>query len=96
MCGEEQKTSEREEKRNKFIDELHEFVCDRVLDIHAEDMAEALLYEAKNVSSLWFGCYLHMLGFLTKNLHEGIEKQFNDVRNLIKEAKEEDDAANTM
>lgn len=96
MCGEENKDKEREDKREKFREELHKFLEDKMIEVHLEDVAEALLYEATNASCFWFGCYLHMLGFLTSELHNGLEEKFERIRELIKQSREEQDAASPM
>jgi len=96
MCGQEEKDKEREEKRERFRIDLHEFLENKMVEVHLEDIAEALLYEATNASCFWFGCYLHMLGFLTSELHNGLEEKFNRIRELVKEAREEQDAASSV
>jgi len=96
MCGEENKDKEREEKRERFREELHNFLEQKMIDLHAEDIAEALIYEATTVSCFWFGCYLHMLGFLTSELHNGLEEKFDKIREIVKEAREEQDAASSV
>jgi len=96
MCGEENKDKEREIIREKFRTDLHKFLEDKTTEVHLEDIAEALLYEATSASCFWFGCYLHMLGFLTSELHNGLEEKFDNIRKLIKEAREEENAASPM
>lgn len=96
MCGEENKDNEREKIRDQFRIDLHKFLEDKMVEVHLEDVAEALLYEATNASCFWFGCYLHMLGFLTSELHNGLEEKFDNIRKLIKEAREEENAASSV
>lgn len=96
MCGEENKDKIREEKAEKFRNDLHKFLEDNMADVHSEDISEALLYEATSIASFWFGCYLHMLGFLTSNMHNGIEEKFDRIRLIVKEAREDMNATDSV
>ncbi len=96
MCGEEEKNKKREENCEKFRNELHEFLEDKMMSVHLEDISEALLYEATNASCFWFGCYLHMLGFLTSELHNGLEEKFSRIRAMMQESKEVINATDTV
>ena len=97
MCGEEEKKNKaREINCENFRTELHKFLEDKMINVHLEDVAEALLYEATNASCFWFGCYLHMLGFLTSELHNGLEQKFHNIRELLDKARRENDATDTM
>jgi len=96
MCGEEKKDVQREINRERFRSDLHKFLEEKMLQVHSEDIAEALLYEATSVSCFWFGCYLHMLGFLTSELHSGLEEKFDNIRKLVEEARKETNATDSV
>jgi hypothetical protein len=96
MCGEEKKEEEREKARERFREDLHQFLERYHAEVHMEDISEGLIYEATTAACFWFGCYLHMLGFLTSELHNGLEEKFEDVRKLVNEARKGKDAPDSV
>jgi hypothetical protein len=73
----------REKEYERFREELDELLEKNIAKVHPEDLCKGLISESKIHACFWFGCYLHLIGFLTKNMTEDLEVLFDDIRKTI-------------
>jgi hypothetical protein len=73
----------REKEYERFRQELEELLEKNIELVHPEDLCKGLIAESKIHGCFWFGCYLHLIGFLSKTMTEDLEILFDDIRQTV-------------
>lgn len=98
-CNETQEDQDYKEiskQYKKFNVELGEFLEKPAKEIHPEALLMSLLCAVRCTACAYFGCYLHLLGFLTQNLTEDLSSVHKEIQEIVKKEREKKDESNTL